>query len=60
MIKKKKIEREREKERGGEQMIQHTYMKRVMMEARGIMVRVVGNGYDETSSNPGRACLHFT
>ena len=28
--------------------------------ARGIMVIVVGNGHDDTSSNPGRNWLHFT
>ena len=28
--------------------------------ARGVMVIVVGNGNDDTSSNPGRNWLHFT
>ena len=28
--------------------------------ARGVMVIVVGNGHDDTSSNPGRDWLHFT
>ena len=28
--------------------------------ARGVMVIVVGNGYAESSSNPGREWLHFT
>ena len=28
--------------------------------ARGVMVTVVGNGHDDTSSNPGRDWLHFT
>ena len=28
--------------------------------ARGVMVIVVGNGHDDTSSNPGRDRLHFT
>ena len=28
--------------------------------ARGVMVIVVGNGDDDTSSNPGRDWLHFT
>ena len=28
--------------------------------ARGVMVIVVGNGHDNTSSNPGRDWLHFT
>ena len=28
--------------------------------ARGVMVIVVGNGYGDTSSNPGRDWLHFT
>ena len=28
--------------------------------ARGIMVIVEGCGHDDTSSNPGRAWLHFT
>ena len=28
--------------------------------ARGVMVFVVGNGHGDTSSNPGRDCLHFT
>ena len=26
----------------------------------GVMVIVVGNGHDDTSSNPGRDWLHFT
>ena len=26
----------------------------------GVMVIVVGNGYGDTSSNPGRDWLHFT
>ena len=29
-------------------------------DARGVMVIVVGNGHDDTSSNPGRDWLHFT
>ena len=28
--------------------------------ARGVMVIVVGNGHDDTSSNPGPGKLHFT
>ena len=28
--------------------------------ARGVMVVVVGNGHDDTSSSPGRDWLHFT
>ena len=28
--------------------------------ARGVMVIVIGNGYSNTSSNPGRDWLHFT
>ena len=28
--------------------------------ARGLMVIVVGNEHGDTSSNPGRDCLHFT
>ena len=28
--------------------------------ARGVMVIVVGNGYGDTSSNPGRDWLHFS
>ena len=28
--------------------------------ARGVMVIVAGCGHDNTSSNPGRAWLHFT
>ena len=28
--------------------------------ARGVMVIVVGIGYDDTSSNPGRDWLNFT
>ena len=28
--------------------------------SRGVIVIVVGNGYDDTSSNPGRDWLHFT
>ena len=28
--------------------------------ARGVMVIVVGNEHDHTSSNPGRDRLHFT
>ena len=28
--------------------------------ARGVMVIVVGNGYGDTRSNPGRDWLHFT
>ena len=28
--------------------------------ARGAMVIVVGNGHDDTSSNPGQDWLHFT
>ena len=28
--------------------------------ARGVMVIVAGNGYGDTSSNPGRDELHFT
>ena len=28
--------------------------------ARGVMVIVVGNGYDDTSLDPGRDWLHFT
>ena len=28
--------------------------------ARGVTVIVVGNGHDDTSSNPGRDWLHFT
>ena len=28
--------------------------------ARGVMVIIVGNGHDDTSSNPGRDWLHFT
>ena len=27
--------------------------------ALGVMVIVVGNGYGDTSSNPGRGWLHF-
>ena len=27
--------------------------------ARGMMVIIVGNGYDDTISNPGRSWLHF-
>ena len=27
---------------------------------RGLTVIVVGNGYGDTSSNPGQGCLHFT
>ena len=26
----------------------------------GVMIIVVGNGHDDTSSNPGRDQLHFT
>ena len=29
-------------------------------DAHGVMVIVVGNGHDDTSSNPGRDWLHFT
>ena len=29
-------------------------------DARGVIVIVVGNGYDNTSTNPGRDWLHFT
>ena len=28
--------------------------------ARGVMVIVVGNGHDDTISNPGRDWLYFT
>ena len=28
--------------------------------ARGVIVIVVGNGYGDSSSNPGRDWLHFT
>ena len=28
--------------------------------ARGVMVIVVGNGHDDSSSNPGRDWLYFT
>ena len=28
--------------------------------ARGVIVIVVGNEHGDTSSNPGRDCLHFT
>ena len=28
--------------------------------ARGVMVIIVGNGQDDTSSNPGQDWLHFT
>ena len=28
--------------------------------AHGVMVKVVGNGHGDTSSNPGRDLLHFT
>ena len=28
--------------------------------ACGVMVIVIGNGYDDTSSNPGQDWLHFT
>ena len=28
--------------------------------ARGVMVIVVGNGHDDTTSNPGPDWLHFT
>ena len=33
---------------------------RLIWGARGVMVIVVGNGHDDTSSNPGRNWLHFT
>ena len=26
----------------------------------GVTVTVLGNGYDDTSSKPGRICSHFT
>ena len=32
----------------------------VVVGTRGVMVIVVGNGYRDTSSNPGRDWLHFT
>ena len=32
----------------------------LMGGARGVMVIVIGNGHDDTSSNPGRDWLHFT
>ena len=28
--------------------------------AHGVMVIVIGNGHDDTSSNPGQDWLHFT
>ena len=34
--------------------------KRIVKGACGVMVIVVGNGHDDTSSNPGRDWLHFT
>ena len=27
---------------------------------RGVIIMVVKNGHDDSSSNPGRGCLHFT
>ena len=39
-------------------VITRTYT--VLRGARGVMVIVVGNGHDHTSSNPGRGWLHFT
>ena len=32
----------------------------VLGGAHGVMVIVVGNEHDDTSSNPGRYWLHFT
>ena len=32
----------------------------MLLTARGVIVIVVGNGYDDTSSNPGRDWLYFT
>ena len=35
-------------------------IKSVLGGARGVMVIVIGNGHDDTSSIPGRDWLHFT
>ena len=41
--------------------VQHKYIYiYIVGGARGVMVIVVGNKYDDTSSNPGRDWLHFT
>ena len=47
----------------GESSVNHTTVTRYLKKfggARGIMVIVVGNGYDDTGSNPGWDWLHFT
>ena len=41
--------------------LQTIYLKIIYIGgARGVMVIVIGNGHDDTSSNPGRDWLHFT
>ena len=35
------------------------YLPNPSTPTRGVMVIVVGNGHGNTSSNPGRGCLHF-
>ena len=37
-----------------------TFLTELYARARGVMVIVVGNGYSDMSSNPGRDWLHFT
>ena len=46
---------ERERER-----VNYVLSLELVGGARGVMVITVGDGHDDTSSNPGRGCLHFT
>ena len=36
------------------------YIGKDFRRCHGGMVRVIGHGLDNLSSNPGRGCLHFT
>ena len=38
----------------------YIYKHYVLGSARGVMIIVVENGFDDTSSNPGQDWLHFT
>ena len=40
--------------------IRHRSYVNINGGANGVMVNVVGNGHDDTSSNPGQDWLHFT
>ena len=40
--------------------VEYTQIIRHKRGARGLMAIVVGIGYGDTSSNPGREWLHFT